>query len=158
MRSPSAVFPLQPEKPASLSQLISISRANAGLGAGLRALCRPGPLVWARGQARPGQPFWKEFVMANRNRATLGVIALGLAIISSAGCAGVAGPNLGVFGVPIPVSPYFQDKKEDEFWEKERYDRAPVLGPLTANSPTEALDPPSDDEVMRTLERAHPVE
>lgn len=96
--------------------------------------------------------------MANRHQATLGVIALGLAIISSVGCAGVAGPNLGVFGVPIPVSPYFQDRKEDEFWEKERYDRAPILGPLSANSPTEALDPPSDDEVMRTLERAHPVE
>ena len=27
-----------------------------------------------------------------------------------------------------PVSPYFQDEKEDEFWEHERYERVPILG------------------------------
>jgi hypothetical protein len=95
--------------------------------------------------------------MGNKSFTTLSLIAA-IAVLSSMGCAGVSGPNLAVFGVPIPVSPYFQDKKEDEFWVKERYDRVPVLGPLTVNSPTEALDPPSDDEIMRTLERAHPVE
>ena len=96
--------------------------------------------------------------MAIKNSASLSFIALGLAVLASAGCAGVAGPNLAVFGVPIPVSPYFQDKKEDEFWVKERYDRVPILGPLTSGGPALALDPPSDDEIMRTLERAHPVE
>ncbi len=50
------------------------------------------------------------------------------------------------------------DKKEDEWWMKERYDRVPILGPLTPGGPVQALDPPSDDEVMRALERAHPVE
>jgi hypothetical protein len=71
---------------------------------------------------------------------------------------GSGGPFLGVFGVPIPVSPYFQDRAEDRFWEHERYDRAPILGPITAGGPAVALDPPSDDEIMRTLERSHPVE
>ena len=52
--------------------------------------------------------------------------------------------------------PYFQKKQEDEFWVKERYDRAPILGPLTEGGPDTAMDPPSDDEVMRTFERALP--
>jgi hypothetical protein len=92
---------------------------------------------------------------------TLGFVAavlLGLTMLSSAGCVGLAGPNLGVFGVPIPISPYWMDKKEDEYWVKERYDRVPILGPLTSGGPVVALDPPSDDEIMRALERAHPVE
>lgn len=96
--------------------------------------------------------------MATKSSGVLGVIVLGLAALSSVGCAGVAGPQLGVFGIPIPISPYFQDKKEDEFWDKERYDRVPILGPTTAGGPVQALDPPSDDEIMRTLERTDPVE
>ena len=63
-----------------------------------------------------------------------------------------------VLAIPIPVSPYFQDRKEDEDWEKERYDRVPILGPITSGGPPVALDPPSDDEVMRALEKARPVE
>jgi hypothetical protein len=95
--------------------------------------------------------------MANKSSVS-GVFLLGLALFAASGCAGVAGPNLGVFGIPIPVSPYFQDKREDEFWEKERYERAPILPPLSADGPLEAVDEPSDDEVMRALERSHPVE
>jgi hypothetical protein len=69
------------------------------------------------------------------------------------------GPSLGpVLAIPIPISPYFQDRKEDEAWEKERYDRVPILGPITSGGPPVALDPPSDDEVMRALEKARPVE
>jgi len=69
------------------------------------------------------------------------------------------GPSLGpVLALPIPISPYFQDRKEDEAWEKERYDRVPILGPITSGGPPVALDPPSDDEVMRALEKARPVE
>ena len=34
----------------------------------------------------------------------------------------------------------------------------PVLGPITPGSPEEALDEPSDDEVMRALEKARPVQ
>ena len=96
--------------------------------------------------------------MATKTSGTAGTIIVGLALLASCGCAGVAGPNLGVFGVPIPVSPFFQKKKEDEWWLKERYERVPILGPLTAGGPVEALDPPSDDEVMRALERINPVQ
>jgi hypothetical protein len=80
---------------------------------------------------------------------------LGLAMVTGSGCT-ANGPYLGPFAVPIPVSPYFQKKKEDEFWIKERYDRVPVLGPLSTGGPETALDPPSDDEVMWALERAAP--
>jgi len=96
--------------------------------------------------------------MVRKTTGGMGWILLGLTLLCSTGCGGVAGPNLGVFGVPIPVSPYFQDKKEDEWWAKERYDRVPILGPLTSGGPVQALDEPSDDEVMIALERAHPVE
>src|ERR1051326_6122613 len=68
------------------------------------------------------------------------------------------GPSLGILAVPIPVSPYFQDEKEDKYWEHERYERVPILGPITSGGPPVALDPPSDDEVMRALEKVHPIE
>jgi hypothetical protein len=68
------------------------------------------------------------------------------------------GPSLGILSIPIPVSPFFQDEKEDEFWEHERYDRVPILGPVTSGGPPIALDAPSDDEVMRALEKVRPVE
>jgi len=81
-----------------------------------------------------------------------------LLALCSTGCGVTQGPQLGFLGFPFPISPYFQDKKEDEFWIKERYDRVPVLGPLAQGGPDQGLDPPSDDEVMRALERAHPLE
>lgn len=65
-------------------------------------------------------------------------------------------PSL-VLPIPIPVSPYFQKEREDKFWEHERYERVPILGPVT-NGPVVALDPPSPDEIVRALERAHPTE
>ena len=75
------------------------------------------------------------------------------------GCGTVYGPHLGVFATPpIPVSPYFQKRLEDKAHEHERYDRVPILGPITSGGPPVALDPPSDDEIMRALERAHPVQ
>jgi hypothetical protein len=77
----------------------------------------------------------------------------------SIGCVGIThGPDYGFVGVPIPVSPYFQKKKEDEFWNRERYERVAILGPLSSGGPAVALDPPSDDEVMRALERAKPIQ
>jgi hypothetical protein len=79
------------------------------------------------------------------------------AMVSGSGCT-TQGPALGFLAFPIPVSPYFQDREEDKFWVKERYDRVPILGPLTSGGPAVALDPPSDDEVMRALERAQPLE
>jgi hypothetical protein len=91
---------------------------------------------------------------------SLKTLATGMLLASSligGGCTHY-GPTFGVLGVPIPVTPYLQDEQEDEFWEHERYDRVPILGPITAGGPVQALDPPSDDEIMRTLERSHPVE
>ncbi|MEN6406254.1 MAG: hypothetical protein ABFC77_07275 [Thermoguttaceae bacterium] len=87
----------------------------------------------------------------------IGVLGL-LSLVCASGCSTVAGPNLGILAFPIPVSPYFQKLPEDKFWEHERYERMPVLGPLTPNTPTAALDEPSDDEVMRGLEKARPVQ
>lgn len=75
----------------------------------------------------------------------------------STGCLVNSGPQMGVLGVPIPVSPMIQVNKENQYWEHERYGRVPILGPLTAGGPTAALDEPSDDEVMIALEHADPV-
>jgi hypothetical protein len=41
---------------------------------------------------------------------------------------------------------------------RERYQRVPILGPVTSGGPPVALDPPSPDEVVRALERARNVE
>lgn len=52
----------------------------------------------------------------------------------------------------IPVSPWFQQEVEDRKWEQERYDRVPVLDPIEGQyAPIFCMDPPSDDEVMRTV-------
>lgn len=81
--------------------------------------------------------------------------------LSTSGCfwgLQTLGPSLGIASVPVPISPYFQKKKEDEFWRKERYDRVPILGPVTSGSEPVALDTPSDDEVMVAMEKANPVQ
>lgn len=81
------------------------------------------------------------------------------ASLTSTGCVHItSGNSLGLPGIPIPVSPYFQKMQEDRFWDEERYESAPILGPITAGGPTTALDEPSDDEVMRAFERALPVQ
>jgi hypothetical protein len=86
--------------------------------------------------------------------------SLTLAILLAAtGCTQL-GPNVGqpLTVIPIPVSPFFQDELEDRAWTKERYETVPILGPVTEGGPPVALDPPSQDEVMRALEKARPVE
>ena len=96
--------------------------------------------------------------MSKRATSTLiGVLGL-LALASATGCSTVAGPNFGMLNFPIPVSPYFQKEAEDHYWNHRRYDRMPILGPITPGSPEVGLDPPSDDEVMRALEKANPVQ
>ena len=77
--------------------------------------------------------------------------------LANTGCVGIDyGINMGPLGVIVPVSPYLQKLEEDNFWNHERYERAPVLGPIIPGGPVVALDPPSDDEVMRALEKANP--
>ncbi|MDO4588082.1 MAG: hypothetical protein Q4C95_12440 [Planctomycetia bacterium] len=78
-----------------------------------------------------------------------------LAAALSGGCIGVPGPSLGIFSVPIPVSPYFQGAYEDMAFEKDRYSQVPILPPITEGAPI-GLDEPSDDEVIRLLEKAKP--
>lgn len=79
---------------------------------------------------------------------------------TSTGCTNLpmGGWNPGLFLYPIPVSPFFQDRLEDKFWEHERYERVPIMGPSTSGGQPRAMDPPTPDEVMRALEKARPVE
>lgn len=77
--------------------------------------------------------------------------------VTAVGCITTHGPSLGILSVPVPVSPYLQTKAEDDFWVKERYERVPILGPISANGPHAALDAPSDDEVMRAFLKSHPL-
>jgi len=73
------------------------------------------------------------------------------------GCTNGGGPFLGFAAVPVPISPMLQQKAEDKAWEHERYERVPILGPVTSGGPPVALDPPSDDEVIRAFHRSHPA-
>ncbi|MGQ0635898.1 MAG: hypothetical protein ACT4QC_14900 [Planctomycetaceae bacterium] len=52
----------------------------------------------------------------------------------------------------IPVSPYWSQEIEDTYWEEERYMKAPVLDPVEGeNAPLFCMDPPSPDQIMRSL-------
>lgn len=97
--------------------------------------------------------------MAKKAASSLAAVVT-LFALAQTGCFWVAsqGPYLGVASIPIPVSPYFQKVEEDRHWIAERYDKVPILGPLVPGGPDIALDVPSDDEVMRALERARPVQ
>ena len=96
----------------------------------------------------------------SRKSIWLAVLLLAAATVPNSGCfwMAVQGPNLGPMALPIPVSPYVQKEQEDRFWVTERYSKVPILGPITAGGPVEALDAPSDDEVMRALEKARPIQ
>ena len=91
---------------------------------------------------------------------SVGVVSLSLfLLLTASGCFHTAyGPSMGCPLIPIPVSPFFQDQLEDDAWEKERYDKVPILGPITEGGPAVALDPPSHDEIMRALEDARQTE
>lgn len=86
-------------------------------------------------------------------------LVTGLLLLGSAGCGAAVSPmEWGVLNYPIPVSPYFSDRLEDRAWEEERYRKMPILPPLVEGVPHTALDEPSDDEIMRALEKARPSE
>jgi len=88
--------------------------------------------------------------------ATVGLVLV--SVLALTGCNTTLGPRMGIFGYPIPLSPFFQDREEDAFWMKERYERVPILEPIVPGAPCIALDTPPDDEVMRALEKARHVE
>ncbi|HEY5312917.1 MAG TPA: hypothetical protein VIK18_10380 [Pirellulales bacterium] len=98
----------------------------------------------------------------NIKTLSAGALLMLTACLASSGCSFplntlYAHPTI-TFPVPVPVSPYFQKRLEDKFWNEERYQRVPIMGPLTAGGPAVALDPPSEDEVMRALEKAQPIQ
>ena len=84
----------------------------------------------------------------------VGVFALMVAATN--GCVGIHGPGVGIASIPAPVLPYHQQLAEDQALEKQRYNKVAVLPPIVEDNHI-ALDPPSDDEVIRALERVRPV-
>lgn len=92
------------------------------------------------------------------------LIALCLGAVGLAGSTGCMFPLNSTFSGPVfnlpwpvPVSPYFQDKMETDFWNQERYAKVPILGPVTSGGVPTALDPPTPDEVMQAMNRARTV-
>ena len=95
--------------------------------------------------------------MARKATSTATLALLAVAMLAGTGCQTAQGPALGFLGMPIPVSPYFQRKKENEHWMHERYDRVAILPPIAEGGQAIGLDPPSDDQVMRAIEDIHPT-
>ncbi|MEM7456466.1 MAG: hypothetical protein AAF456_19125 [Planctomycetota bacterium] len=93
-----------------------------------------------------------------RLTAISAALVVAIMAVVNTGCFSSAGPTLGIFSIPIPVSPYQQKLREDTHHIDERYARVPIMGPLTSGGPAVALDPPSDDEVWWALERANSVQ
>ena len=62
-------------------------------------------------------------------------------------------PQLGCINGPL-----YPKRLEDKHWIHERYERVPIIGPITSGGPPVALDAPSDDEIMRALESVRPVQ
>jgi len=92
-----------------------------------------------------------------KKRLQISLLALCLiSAITFTGC-GVQGFGLGLLGVPIPVTPVLQNHYEDAAWEKERYEDVAILAPIVAGEMPAALDEPSDDQVMRLLEKVRPI-
>lgn len=69
----------------------------------------------------------------------------------STGCQTTNGLQTGLWLYPIPVSPFFQKQMEDRFRNKERYERVAILGPITSAGMPQALDPPTEAEIMAAL-------
>lgn len=83
--------------------------------------------------------------------------AMAAVLFTASGCAFCTmGPHLGLLSVPVPVSPYFQNKEEDNAMA-ERYAKMKVLDPIPAGRPHVAEDAPSDDQIMRKFHEIHNV-
>ena len=85
---------------------------------------------------------------------------IGLMMLSNSGCTlwggffNAAFQLAGFYGTTplIPVSPYYSELIEDAMVREERYDKVPILDPVEGeHAPIFCQDPPSKDEVMRTL-------
>ena len=60
--------------------------------------------------------------MKKMNYRIAAAMALLVAAVTS-GCFGFGGFSLGIFSVPVPVSPYFQGAYEDMSFENDRYNQ-----------------------------------
>ena len=94
--------------------------------------------------------------MKTLSKLLLVTIFLGPLTFTQTGCFWLTaqGPNLGPLAIPVPVPVGIQKQKEDQFWNYERYERAPVLGPIPPGGPTEALDEPSEPDHTQTHSRS----
>ena len=88
------------------------------------------------------------------------VALLGLVLTTTSGCKMLGGfivvaGDYSKFFITtpiIPVSPYYSQMIEDTYHEEERYGKVPILDPVEGeNAPLFCLDPPSPDEVMRSM-------
>jgi hypothetical protein len=72
-----------------------------------------------------------------RTRFLVTALMLATGLSTQGGCFWITaqGPNLGPLAFPIPVPVGVQKQKEDQFWNYERYERAPVLGPIPPGGP-----------------------
>ena len=87
--------------------------------------------------------------------AAVCVVAL-LSLVSSTGCITGVGPaiDIGMASYPIPVSPYFQDQLEDNFWEQEEGLVFPAQNALIAQQYMSRYDLTEDDLALLAL-KAH---
>ena len=146
------------EKSASSSQLDSITTSDfPSPGLALRTGRRMSPGT-AGIVVPPETPSRGASSMSVKPLSAAG-LCLALLLLSNTGCFWLAnyGPTLGPLAIPIPVSPYFQDKEEVKFWNHERYSKTPILGPIAPGQPCVAVDTPSDDEVMQDVEKVRPT-
>jgi len=90
-------------------------------------------------------------------KKTIFLCVAGLTVLFTVALTGCLayGPTLGIASIPAPVSPYLQGGYEDMAWEKERYSRVAILDPIVGECV--GMDPPSDDQVVRLLEKIRPV-
>lgn len=105
---------------------------------------------------------WNPLIKRDQGRVEMrrisvkfAALLIGVSLGIFVGCIGVPGPGLSWMSIPIPVSPYFQGAYEDMAFEQDRYSQVPVLPPISESVPA-GLDEPSDDEVIRLLEKAKP--
>jgi hypothetical protein len=79
----------------------------------------------------------EEFTMKVRARLIAIALVVATGAVTQSGCFWItsAGPNLGPLAFPIPVPVGIQKAKEDQFWNYERYERAPILGPIPPGGP-----------------------
>jgi hypothetical protein len=78
------------------------------------------------------------------------LVLLAGAILAPLGVGGCYPLSMGIF-TPIPVQPWVAERMEEKYCHKNDY-RTPILPPILPGMPPPLCeDPPSEDEVIRTL-------